>query len=191
VGAVPGPAVRVRSGIGGLGQRAVHLLAVLRVRGAVGGRTHEGVVEPHPRTELDQSHGLGRRHRAHLYPEPLGHPPEQRDVADRFGRRHEQQPSRRGGQGPDAAQEALLDPTGQRPRVGPDEPAGQLGRGPPPRQLQQGQRVAAGLGDDPVAHPLVEPAGDRRLQQRAGVPVAQAGDHELRQPDQLILVRPG
>ena len=51
---------------------------------------------------------------------------------------------------------------GQRLRVREPEPARQLRGRQIPRQLQQRERVAAGLGDDPVAHPLVQRAGDRR-----------------------------
>ena len=56
----------------------------------------------------------------------------------------------------------------QRPRAGQPEPAGQLRRGQPARQLEQRERVAARLGDDPIADPRVERPGDRRVQQRAG-----------------------
>ena len=56
----------------------------------------------------------------------------------------------------------------------PNPPASSRGR-QTPRQLQQRERVPAGLGDDPVPHPLVEPSGDRRVQQRAGVAVAESG----------------
>ena len=76
----------------------------------------------------------------------------------------------------------------QRPRVGTPEPAGQLRRGQPARQLQQRERIAARLGDDPVAHPLVQSPGDHRLQQRASIAVAQAPDHHLRKAPQLLLL---
>ena len=45
-----------------------------------------------------------------------------------------------------------------RPFAVPDgEAAGQLGVDPSPGQLQQRQRVPPGLGDDPVANPVVRP----------------------------------
>ena len=75
----------------------------------------------------------------------------------------------RGGATCDALQEAALDPARERARVRQPEAAGQLGRRQPARQLQQRQRVAARLGDDPVADPLVQPPGRGRGQQRAGV----------------------
>ena len=75
----------------------------------------------------------------------------------------------------------LLDAAGQRPRVGKPEPARELGRRQPARQLQQRQRVAARLGDDPIAHPLVQPPRHGRRQQRACVAVGEARDDQLRQ----------
>ena len=68
------------------------------------------------------------------------------------------------------------------------EPAGQLGRGEPARELEQRERIAAGLGNDPVADSLVEAPWNPRRQQRAGVPVAESLDHELRQPVELLHV---
>ena len=52
---------------------------------------------------------------------------------------------------------------GQRLRARQPEAARELGGRQPARQLQQRQRVAARLRDDPVAHPLVERARDRRV----------------------------
>ena len=89
---------------------------------------------------------------------------------------------------PDPPQKTLLDLIRHRPRVRPPEPTRQLRRRQPPRQLQQSQRVTAGLGHDPVPHPLVKPPRDRRIQQRTRIDNAQTPDHELRQPRQLGLV---
>ena len=55
----------------------------------------------------------------------------------------------------------MLDAARQRARVGQPEPARELGRRQPARQLEQRERVAARLGEDPVAHALVEPARAR------------------------------
>ena len=83
--------------------------------------------------------------------------------------------------------EALLDAARQRPHVGTAEPTRQLRRDQSPRQLHQRQRVAPCLGDDPVPHTLVEPTRDHRVQQGAGIGVAQARDHKLRKPRQLLV----
>ena len=132
------------------------------------------MAEPHPRAELDQPGRLGRRCRVRSDAQPLGCAQQQRDIADRLGGRGEQQLLRRSRKRLDAAQEALLDPTRQRRRVRQREAARQLRRRQPPGQLEQGERVAAGLGDDPVAYPLVQSPGDRGIEQRAGIAVSQA-----------------
>ena len=49
------------------------------------------------------------------------------------------------------------------------ETASPFGFTHPSGQLQQPQRVSPGLGDDPVAHPLVQVARDRGRQQRPRV----------------------
>ena len=74
----------------------------------------------------------------------------------------------------------------KRRRVRQPEPARQLRRRQPPRQLQQRQRVAARLGDQPLAHPLIQRHAQRRAQQRARIAIAQTLDHQLRQPVELI-----
>ena len=108
------------------------------------------MTEPHPGTELDQPRRLGRCRRVRSDPKPLGRAPQQEHVTHRLGGRREQQPLRRIRKRPDAPQEALLDLARQRPRVGTSEPTGQLRRRQPPRQLQQGERITARFGDDPV-----------------------------------------
>ena len=55
----------------------------------------------------------------------------------------------------------------------PNPPASSAGVSPA-GQLEQGQRVPARLGDDPVPHPLVESPRNHRVQQRASVAVARA-----------------
>ena len=79
----------------------------------------------------------------------------------------------------------MLDVARQGPNVREPEPAGQPCRGQPSGQLQQRQWVAACLSEDLITHPFVEPAGERRLQQRAGVLMAQPSDRPLRQSLQL------
>ncbi len=53
-------------------------------------------------------------------------------------------------QGVGLSPECLLDPPETGTAPGSPNPARQLRPGQPPRQLQQGQRAATGLGDDPV-----------------------------------------
>ena len=75
--------------------------------------------------------------------------------------------------------EALLDPSREALRAQQPEAARQLRRREASRQLEQRQRIAPRLGDDPVADPLVELESHRRAEQRAGVAVAHAAHLEL------------
>jgi hypothetical protein len=88
---VPGATIGIGIRIGRLGQRSMHFLAVAKVSGPVGGRAHERMAEPHPDPELDQAGLLGRPARVASDPEALCRAPQQAHVADRFGRRHQQQ----------------------------------------------------------------------------------------------------
>jgi hypothetical protein len=65
------------------------------------------------------------------------------------------------------------------------EAAGELRPGLAPRELEQRERVAVRLGDDPVAHALVDRARDDGREQRARVLLAETGERQLRQPVEL------
>jgi hypothetical protein len=75
----------------------------------------------------------------------------------------------------------VLDAARQRARVGEPEAARELGRCQSARQLDERERVAARLVEDPAAHSRVHRARHGGLQQRAGVGVREAFDHQLRQ----------
>ena len=60
LGTVPGTSVGIGIGVGGLGQRPVHVLPVRQGRRAVDRRTHQGVTKEHPGPDLEKT-GLGRR----------------------------------------------------------------------------------------------------------------------------------
>ena len=83
-------------------------------------------------------------------------------------------------QGREAPDVGVLDALREVTRFGDPEAAGQLRRGQAPRQLDQRQRVAPRLGQDPVADPLVQGERHRRVQQRTGVAVHEAADLEIR-----------
>ena len=138
------------------------------------------MTEPDPGPELDQSRRRGRCRCVVSDPEPLGRPPQQGHVAQRLGGGGEEQAPCLDRERLDAPEEALLDDARQRPGVGQREPTGQLRRRQHPGQLQEGQWVPAGLGDEPVPHLFVQPPRDRRLQQDAGVTVTQTFDHQHR-----------
>jgi hypothetical protein len=78
-----------------------------------------------------------------------------------------------------------LDPAGEWHCVGEGEPARQLRRRHSPGQLHQRQRVAAGLGHDPVADPRIQRPGQRRRQQLPCITLLQSLDDQFRQLRQL------
>ena len=191
VGHVPGPPIGIRRGVRDLRQRRVHLVPVPSGCRPVGRRSHQRMTELHLYTELDQA-GLHRRGRGlDREAEPAGRPPDQHRVAGRIGRRQQQQPPGRGRQRVQLPPEAVLDPDRQPGRGRQPEAPGQLHRRQHPRQLQQRQRVALGLGDDQVADPRVQRPRHREIQQRPRVVVAQTFDLEFRQPGQLLPGNPG
>ena len=117
----------------------------------------------------------------------LGCAPQQGGVANWFGCRGQEQPLRLGREQPKLPVEALFEAVRERLRVGTTEPASQLRRGQAASQLRQRERVPPRLGDDPVPHALVQPPWHYRLQQRAGVSVAQTHDRELRESLQVLV----
>ena len=117
--------------------------------------------------------------------EPFGRAPQQRDVADRLGRRHEQKSSGLSRQQVEPALEGLLDPLRQRHVVWRAKPASQIRRVQSPRQLQQGERVAVCLSYETVRHALVHGSGQHRLQECTGVTLTEPADDQLSQPGQL------
>ena len=68
--------------------------------------------------------------------------------------------------------------------VSPNPPASCAGFSP--RQLQQRQRAAVRLGQDPVPDPLIQAEPNHRTQQRTGVLIRQPPELQLRQPRELI-----
>ena len=85
----------------------------------------------------------------------------------------------------DAAQVVVLEITRQVAGVGTREPAGQLGRAHPARQLEQRERIAACLGHDAVTDALVQRPRDDRCQQGAGVVVIEPCKVQLRQGGEI------
>ena len=173
---MPGAAVGLR---GGVAERAVDAPAVLRRSAAVHRRPHERVVEAHLRTELDQAGVGSRRPGAGVDPQQGGRAPEQERVADRLGRRDEQQQPGRLRQRLEPLLIARLDAAGQRGLAVEPEAARQLGRRPAARELEQGERVAACLGHDAIAHALVERTRHHGLEQRPRIAGFQPADDEL------------
>ena len=174
-GQVPDPPVRVGLRVDRLGQGAVRGPALLRRARGVGGRPHERVPEPHPGADLEQLLGPSRLGRVVAEAERAA-PPATAAWGRRSGRRPRSaaQPLGGLGQRPHPPQVVVLEQPGGERRGPEGEAAGQLGVGHPADQLEQRQRVAAGLRDEPVADPLVEVARRGGGQQRPGVVVGRA-----------------
>ena len=177
--------VGIGARVGGLGDGPVGKPAVGGWCRLVNGGADQRMAEGDPGSNGEQPVGFGRGGSLVGDAKASGCPPQQRRVADRVGSSQQEQAPGRLGQRRDPAQEALFDPARQRPRAGQPEPACQLRRCHPVGQLEQRQRVAVGLGDDPVADPLVQPAGDDRGQQRPRIVVVQPGQVQPGQPGQV------
>ena len=164
VRAMPRAPVGIELRVGRLGERPVHVAAVAAGRAARYTAERTSGCEKRTRsTELDQPGGLGR---------PPGVARRSR-AARRRATAGSTSPSGSAaavsssscvsrGSAWTRCEEGLLDAARQRSRVGEPEPAGELGRRQPARQLEQRERVAARLGEDPVAHALVHAARARR-----------------------------
>ena len=185
--AMPGTAIGIDVGVGGLRQRLVHAAAVLRRRGPVDGRAHQRMPKPHAGAELEQAGRDRGRRLPGSDTETVSRPPHEHRLSRRLGRRDEQQLPRSRRKRRQPSPEAVLDPARERRRVRQPESAGELRRRQAARQLQQRQRVAPCLGDDPVAHAVIQRPTDHRAQQGACIAIAQTLHDELRQACKLPL----
>src|SRR6478735_2348604 len=110
--------------------------------------------------------------------------PEKRRVTDRLSGGQEQEPTRVEWEPRKPPAEALLDPRGQRQRRRQVESARELRGGQPAWELQQGKRVAPGLGNDALEHGFVQPSREDGFQEGPSIPTAQRIDSELRKAEQ-------
>ena len=186
VGAVPCPAVGVGHRIGCCGQRLVYGSAIIGGGGPVGGRTHQRMPEAHVRTELQQVSRGNQVHGSGIQAEYPGGPEDQRRVADRIGRREQDQPLDLVRQLTQARCVLIFDAAGQISRVRKSEPAGEAGGAPASVELEQGQRMAAYLCENPAADVLVERTRDNRRQQRPSRLLIQPAQPEFGQTRQVI-----
>ena len=139
--------------------------------------------------EFDQADRLRRRGRFDAQPDQLRRTDQEGGVTRWLRRGEEQEALRLVGHRPDPSEEALLEASGERLRRAHAEAARELGRRQSPRELEQRQRVAARLGDDPLDHPLIDAAGDRQAEQPARVFVVQAPHDELGQSGESFAPR--
>ncbi len=163
--AMPGTTIGIGLTVGHVRERAMNAPTVCHRGRAVGRGANERMTEADASAEFHQAGFLGGRFCGSSEPKLPGGTPQQYHVADRVGRRHQQQSLCVRRKRLDSADETLLDLACNRPGVRKFEPACQLSGIQAPRELEHRQWVAPGLGDDPFAHSLIEPPRDHRLQQ--------------------------
>ena len=181
LGPVPGPPVGIGARIGGLGDGVVGPPAIARRRGLVDGGTDQRVAEGDPGSRGEQPGCLGGASGVRADAKAPGRAPQQGRVAYRLGGGEEQEALGHLRKRRDPPLETLLYPAGHRQLACHAEPARQFRGRDPAGQFEQRQRVAAGLRDNPVADPLIDPAGNHRGQQGPGVSVGQALEDQLGQ----------
>ena len=142
------------------------------------------MTEPHLRTDLEQTGVDGRRRSFRADPEPAGGAPDEQRFADGVGRREQQEPPRVRGKALQPPFEVGL----EHPRPRRSEAGRQFRGAHAPRQLEQRQRVATGLRDQPLPEVVVEPAGDDRGEQGARIVVVEPLQAQLGQARQLALL---
>ena len=162
---MPGAAVGLERSIAGVGQRLVHAPAILRRCRPVDRGADQRMAEAHLGADLDQARAGGRGRGAGVDAQRGGRLPQEERIADRLGRRDQEQQPRRRWQLRQPLLVALLDLAGQRRIAVEPEAARQLGRRPAPRQLQERERVAMRLGHDAIANARVERPRHHRFEQ--------------------------
>ena len=155
LGLVPGSLIWLGRA-GGFGEAGVHPLA-LRERSPVVDRgADQRMTEADHVADRDQLPRLSVGRRFDREAEVLASPPQQAGITGRVGGRGEQQGLGVGRQPPDLPEVTLLELAAQRHRLEQGRVADDLSGGEFLADLDEGQRVAACLGDDPSGHQLVQ-----------------------------------
>ena len=185
---MPGVAIGVGLGVGGSRERVVRAATFVCGRGAIDRRPHERVTELHTGPDLEQL--LVRRgfRRLPSDAEGVGGAPDQRRVSGRVGGGQQRQSLRLVRQCADAPEVAGLDLPLHVTTVEKSEAARQLCCAHASRELQQRQRVAAGLGDDAVPHVVVESTRDDGREQGPRVLLWEPLQRHLRQSGERPVV---
>ena len=139
------------------------------------------MTKPHLGTEDDQTVRLSRRQSIDGHSQLCCRAEEQPGIADGLGRGDEQQQLRLLGQSLNPAHKPLLDSRrrGALPRN--PEATRQFSGRDTSRYLENCQRQAARLGDDPVTHARIHATHHHRFEQFPRVGVGQAADGQFRQ----------
>ena len=185
---MPGAAVRVGLAIGRLRQGRMGGAALLHPRRSIDRRARTGVAEDDSLSNRQQlvAVGLdvGSRDR---HPERPGRAEQQHRIADRFSGRDHQRKPRVLWEPLESPDEALFDPPCETAGVEHAEAVRQLVRAQPARKLEQGERIPAGLGDDPIADVHVELERHRHAQERASVALVQPAHLQFgKVPERLV-----
>ena len=165
------------------GERLVRRAALGEAGGVVDGRAQQRMAEAQPRSPRRSAARRARRRRGRRAPRRCA----RRPAAASRPRRCRRPPpagasaARRPPSGSTRAMKAPLDALGQRQVEAQRRAAGALVVGERARQLEQGERVAAGDAPRVVAHDR----GQGAVEQRAGLGAAQPGELQLGQPGRL------
>ncbi len=111
-------------------------------------------------------------------------------VAERLGRRDEDEELCVGWEPMEAPHEALFDLAGDRMALGETEAAGELGGVPRSRELEERERVAVALGDDLVTDGRIQRADQVLEQQGTCVAIVECADEEIREPRHDAVAEP-
>ncbi len=117
---------------------------------------HQGMPEVHVRTEPEQVGRGGPVHGPGIEAEHPSRTEDQRRVPDRIGRREQDQPLHLFLKLTQAHCVLIFYPAGQVSRVRKSEPASEVGVTPAPVELEQGQRMAMCLRENPCADAIIE-----------------------------------
>ena len=137
-------------------------------------------------SDLDQLRVFCRGERAPFDAEPVSRAPDERRVADRLGRSQQQQSLGCLGQFTGALEIVILEVAREVCRGEKLEAACQLRCAHAPRQIEQSERVAAGLRDDAVADAVVEPTRDGSDEQGARILLGQPAQQQLGQAVEVV-----
>jgi hypothetical protein len=176
---MPCAAVGVELGIGRVGERGVHRPSLLGPRASVDRGPEQRMVECDAAGDSDQLGLLGANGGVGGEAECRAGAPEKRQITQRLGRGEQEQSLRVIRKLLDAQPEARLDPALERRDVRHCEAAREARAVERARKLEQRERVAPRLGDDPVAHRVVQDAEVVRLEHCTGVLVRQAPEAQL------------
>ena len=146
---MPRSAIGIGVRVGGLRQGTVGRATGFWHRRPVDGGAHERVTERHCGADGQQSVRLGGGERLEPDPDSSCCGADQHRIAERLGGGDQQHQPGVGGERLDPTPEARLDPADEQRRIGYPETTSQVRTRQATRELEQGQRVASCLRDDP------------------------------------------